>query len=197
MLYPAHYKDLSDADLIAEYKKTGDKLFVGILYKRYSHLVMGLCMKYLKDEEEARDAVIGIFTKLFDDLIKHQVTYFKSWLYTFSKNHCLMLLRNTQTRLKRELDYGADVRGLMEKGEEMHQNANKREQEYVALEKALAGLNEEQRICVELFYMRDKSYQEIAVLTGYSLNNVKSYIQNGKRNLKIKLEQNHEREQPL
>ncbi len=196
MLYPAHYKDLSDAELIAEYKKSGDKIFVGILYKRYSHLVMGLCMKYLKDEDEAQDAVINIFTKLFDDLIKHQVEYFKSWLYTFTKNHCLMILRSAKAKLRHTLAYGEDVKLFVEKAEEMHQNANKREQEYVALEKALAELNEEQRTCVELFYIKDKSYTEIAELTGYTLNNVKSYIQNGKRNLKIKLEQVNERQEP-
>jgi RNA polymerase sigma factor (sigma-70 family) len=189
LLYPASYKDLSDKELIAEYKKSGDKLFVGILYKRYSHLVFGLCMKYLKDEDEAQDAVLNIFTKLFDDLLKHNIEYFKSWLYTFTKNHCLMNLRSKQSKLKRNLEYSADVKTFMETSEEMHLNANKREQEYVALEKALAELNNEQRACVELFYMKDKSYNEIAELTGYSVNNVKSYIQNGKRNLKIKLEQ--------
>ncbi len=188
MLYPERYKDLTDKELIAEYKKSTDKIYVGILYKRYSHLVMGLSMKYLKDEDNAKDAVINIFTKLFDDLLKHNVEYFKSWLYTFTKNHCLMLLRSEQSKLRKNLDYEYDVKLFVEKSEEMHQNANKREQEYVALERAMAGLNEEQRICVELFYMKDKSYNEIVDITGYSLNNVKSYIQNGKRNLKIKLE---------
>ncbi|MDP2386362.1 MAG: sigma-70 family RNA polymerase sigma factor [Bacteroidota bacterium] len=188
MLYPERYKDFTDKELIAEYKKSTDKIYVGILYKRYSHLVMGLSMKYLKDEDNAKDAVINIFTKLFDDLLKHNVEYFKSWLYTFTKNHCLMKLRSEQSKLRKNLDYEYDVKLFVEKSEEMHQNANKREQEYVALERAMAGLNEEQRICVELFYMKDKSYNEIVEITGYSLNNVKSYIQNGKRNLKIKLE---------
>ncbi len=188
MLYPERYKDLTDKELIAEYKKSSDKIYVGILYKRYSHLVMGLSMKYLKDEDNAKDAVINIFTKLFDDLLKHNVEYFKSWLYTFTKNHCLMQLRSEQSKLRKNLDYEYDVKLFVEKSEEMHQNANKREQEYVALERAMAGLNEEQRICVELFYMKDKSYNEIVDITGYSLKNVKSYIQNGKRNLKIKLE---------
>jgi RNA polymerase sigma factor (sigma-70 family) len=188
-LYPASYKDLSDNELIAEYKKSADKIFVGILYKRYSRLVFGLCMKYLKDEDEAQDAVLNIFTKLFDDLLKHNIEYFKSWLYTFTKNHCLMNLRSAQSKLKRDLEYSHEVKTVMEISEEMHQNANKREEDYVALERALAGLNEEQRTCVELFYMKDKSYNEIADLTGYPVNSVKSYIQNGKRNLKIRLEQ--------
>lgn len=188
MLYPQRYNEFTDKELLAEYKKSADKIFVGILYKRYSHLVFGLCMKYLKNEDEAHDAVTNIFTKLFDDLLKHEVEYFKSWLYTFSKNFCLMQLRSAQSKLRKDIEYEHDAKMFVEKSEEMHQNANKREEEYVALEKALAGLNNEQRICVELFYIKDKSYNEIVEITGYSLNNVKSHIQNGKRNLKILVE---------
>jgi RNA polymerase sigma-70 factor (ECF subfamily) len=188
MLHPQRYNELTDVELIAEYKQSSDKALVGVLYKRYSHLVMGLCMKYLKNEDDAQDAVVNIFTKLFDDLKKHTITYLKSWLYTFSKNFCLMQLRSAQAKLKRDIEYEADVKLFVENSEDSHQNSNKREQDYVALEKAIAELSEEQRVCVELFYLQNKSYIEIADTTGYSLSNVKSYIQNGKRNLKLKLE---------
>jgi RNA polymerase sigma-70 factor (ECF subfamily) len=147
-------------------------------------------MKYFADEDQAYDAVTNIFTKLFDDLLKHRVEYFKSWLYTYSKNHCLMQLRSAKSNLRRSLDYEAEFRLVMENSSEMHQNANRREEEYALLEKALTSLSEEQRVCVELFYLKDKSYAQITELTGHDLNKVKSYIQNGKRNLKIMLEQN-------
>ncbi len=194
MSNPNTYKDYTDVQLLKAYKESKDKNFVGILYKRYSHLAFGLCMKYLKDEDQAQDAVINIFTKLFDDLLKHEIEYFKSWLYTFTKNHCLMNLRSAQVKLRRDIEYTAEMKQVMENGEESHQNANKREQEYQALEQALAQLNPEQRVCVELFYLNSKSYQEIANQTGYTINNIKSYIQNGKRNLKIKLENKNETE---
>jgi RNA polymerase sigma factor (sigma-70 family) len=187
MLYNEKYNDLPDPELIVEYQKTGNKVIVGILYKRYSHLVFGLCMKYLKDEEEAEDMVIHIFTKLMDDLTRHTVEYFKSWLYTYSKNHCLMHLRSAQVKLKKELDYKENVKTLMENDEDLHQNAKAREEQYAAMESAIEELNEEQKVCIRLFYLKEKSYQDIADETGYSLNNVKSFIQNGKRNLKIKL----------
>ena len=183
--------ELSDLELLALYRDTRDKEHVGVLYKRYSHLVFGLCMKYFKDEDQAADAVTNIFTKLFDDLLKHKVEYFKSWLYTYSKNHCLMQLRSAKSNLRKSLDYSADFKVLMENSEDSHLNANKREQEYALLEQALTGLGEEQRICVELFYLKDKSYVQISEITGHDLNKVKSYIQNGKRNLKIMLEQNN------
>lgn len=182
----------SDSELIEEYKLQKDKQLVGVLYKRYSHLVMGLCMKYLKDEEEAEDAVIDIFKKLFDDLLKHKVEYFKSWLYTYSKNHCLMILRSRESKRLKHDDYAASVKSIMENSEDSHQKAKAREMEYLALERALSQLPAEQKICVELFYLKDKSYQEIAEQTGYNLNQVKSFIQNGKRNLKIKLEKENE-----
>lgn len=185
------HNPLTDVELLALYRQTRDKELVGVLYKRYAHLVFGLCMKYFKDEDQAADAVTNIFTKLFDDLLKHKVEYFKSWLYTYSKNHCLMTLRSAKSNLRKSLEYSANFKVVMENSEEMHQNANKREQEYALLEQALTALSDEQRVCVELFYLKDKSYAQITEITGHDLNKVKSHIQNGKRNLKIMLEQNN------
>ena len=175
------------------YKRLNDKLFVGILYKRYAHLVLGLSIKYLKDQDEAKDAVMHIFEKLMSDLLKHEVQYFKSWLYTFSKNHCLMILRGKQSKLKKEIDIQIHADSFMETESGMHQNkAAEKEVQYTQLEKAIEELNEDQRKCIELFYLKEKSYNEIVAITGYSINEVKSFIQNGKRNLKIKLEKNSE-----
>jgi RNA polymerase sigma-70 factor (ECF subfamily) len=185
------HKDLTDAELLDKYRQSGDKFFVGVLYKRYSHLVFGLCMKYYKDQDQAYDTSVNIFTKLFDDLKKHKVEYFKSWLFTYSKNFCLMQLRSAQSNLKRAIEYEKNFKVFMENTEETHLQSNKREQEYALLEKALADLDEGQRICIELFYLKDKSYTQIVELTNYDLNKVKSYIQNGKRNLKLRLEENH------
>ena len=185
------YSDLSDAELLEKYRQSGHKEYVGVLYKRYSHLVFGLCMKYFKDQDQAYDASISVFTKLFDDLKKHPVLYFKSWLYTYSKNYCLMQLRSAQSKLKHALAYERDFKVVMENSEETHLQANKREEEYALLEKALADLDEEQRWCIELFYLKDKSYAQIVELTKFEMNQVKSYIQNGKRNLKLRLEKSH------
>lgn len=193
MLYPQKYNDYSDNELITEYKNTRNSLFVGILYKRYSHLVLGLSLKYLKDEDEAKDAVMQIFEKLLADLLKHNVEYFKSWLYTFSKNHCLMVIRTKQNRLKKEMDLQVNASSFMETESNLHlNNGQEKEKQYTALEQAIDELNEEQKLCINLFYLKDKSYNEIVDITGYSINEVKSYIQNGKRNLKIKLEKNSE-----
>lgn len=194
LLYNEKYNQYSDNELITEYKHSTDRVFVGILYKRYAHLVLGLCIKYLKDEDEAKDAVMNVFEKLMSDLLKHEVQYFKSWLYTFSKNHCLMIIRTKQSRLKKEIDLQIHASSFMETETNLHLNSHEaKETEYNALEKAMEELNEEQRKCIDLFYLKEKSYQEIAQTTGYSLNEVKSFIQNGKRNLKIKLEKNSER----
>ncbi|MBS1638022.1 MAG: sigma-70 family RNA polymerase sigma factor [Bacteroidetes bacterium] len=190
-MYPEKYQHYTDNELIQEYKLTRNNLFVGILYKRYAHLVLGLCIKYLKDKDEAQDAVMQIFEKLLSDLLKHQVEFFKSWLYTFSKNYCLMQIRQRQSKLRKEIELQENAGLFMETEPIGHPNhAEAKETRYTMLEMAIAELNNEQRICIEWFYLKDKSYQEVADLTGYSLNEVKSYIQNGKRNLKLKLEKN-------
>jgi RNA polymerase sigma-70 factor (ECF subfamily) len=195
VLFNEKYNHYSDSELILEYKHSTERVLVGILYKRYAHLVLGLCFKYLKDEEEAKDAVMHIFEKLMDDLLKHDVKYFKSWLYTFSKNHCLMVIRSRQSKLKKEMDLKVHASSFMETDTNWHLKSHEaKEEELSALEQAVEELNEEQRKCIRLFYLQEKSYQEVSALTGYTMNEVKSFIQNGKRNLKLKLEKNSERE---
>lgn len=180
------YKDYTDSELINTFLQTGDNSFVGLLYERYGHLVLGLCIKYLKNKDEAQDAVIQIFTKLIKDLTKHKIQFFKSWLYVYSKNFCLMELRKRQSTLKKELELKDNAHLIMDFSTPEH--LQEKENQITLMETALEALNIEQKKCIELFYLKNKSYNEIIELTGYSNNEVKSHIQNGKRNLKLKME---------
>lgn len=177
-------QSLTDNELIVRYKKSGDNSLVGELYKRYSHLVYGVCLKYFKNEEESKDAVLQIFEKLMTDLKKHEVANFKSWLHSVAKNHCLMFLRKQQTQQKRVNEYEAtyQVEEVFSAPFAVHE---KEEKELVLtdLEKAITTLKEEQRICIELFFLQEKRYNEVSDITGFTIKQVKSYIQNGKRNL--------------
>lgn len=195
MLYKSEYNSYSDNELIVHYSDSNDSLFLGILFKRYSHLVLGLCIKYLKNEDDAQDVVMQIFEKLSVDLKKHKIEFFKSWLYTYSKNMCLMELRKKQSKLKKEIELQENNILFMDYGDESHHNKQEeKEKTILKLEKALKGLNKEQKKCIELFYYQNKSYTEIVEITGYSSNEVKSYIQNGKRNLKMQLGDLNEQE---
>lgn len=188
MIYNEKYNSYSDIELISEYKTSQNKILVGLLYKRYSHLVYGLSLKYLKNQDDAKDSVMQIFEKLLEDLLKYDINYFKSWLYTYSKNHCLQIIRSQKSEEKHhyELKSYSDI---MENESEFHLNtAIIKEKQLVNLEKAINELNDIQKKCIQLFYLENYSYHDVAEKTGYSLNEVKSYIQNGKRNLKIKLE---------
>lgn len=188
MLYKSEYNSYSDNELIDHYSKTGESVFLGILYKRYGHLVLGLCIKYLKNEDDAQDMVMGIFEKLTVDLKKHKIEFFKSWLYTYSKNFCLMELRKKQSQIKKDIELKDNKELFMDSGEDLHLNIHEeKEQTILQLETALKTLNKDQKWCLELFYYKNKSYNEIIELTGYTANEVKSHIQNGKRNLKLKL----------
>ena len=149
-------------------------------------------MKYLKDQEASKDAVMDIFEKLADDLKTHKVTNFKSWLYTVSKNHCLMQLRKEKQQLKHHQMLADDTRKSVESFEVLHLNEeDPKEAEVQLLEKAIAQLGKEQRKCIELFYLKNLCYGDVAKATRYSLKEVKSYIQNGKRNLKLILSRNN------
>lgn len=183
---------LSDESLLRMYREKGDVDLIGLLFERYTHLVFGVCMKYLKDEEAARDAVMEIFEKLMDELAVREITFFKTWLYSVSRNHCLIKIRR-QTGENDMRDHYSKINnaGIMEIAGEMHLNVvdNAMENILDKLQRALLRLNEAQQVCIRLMYLEKKSYREIAGITGFSLNQVKSHIQNGKRNLKNLIEE--------
>lgn len=149
------------------------------LYERYAHLVLGICFKYLNSADEAKDATQQIFIKLLEDLKRFRIENFKPWILQVSRNHCLMLLRKSIPVSNNTIELGED----MEFEDQEHPVAE-REQLITILEQALTTLNTEQRTCVELFYLKKMNYAAIAAQTGYTMMQVKSYIQNGKRNLK-------------
>ena len=175
-------QEFSDAELIIKYKESGDSYFVGELYKRYTHLVFGVCLKYLKDSENSKDAVMQIFENLLEDLKKHEIENFKSWLYSVARNYCLMQIRKQpiMVRIDNSEEFNSE---FMEFDEQLHLLDDK-ELQLINLEAAMKTLNEQQRICLELFYLKEKSYKEIVEVTGFNSNEVKSHLQNAKRNLK-------------
>jgi RNA polymerase sigma-70 factor (ECF subfamily) len=173
-----------DASLVATYKKTGDQQAVAELYQRYMDLVYGVCLKYLKQPENAQDSVIAIYEELLVELQKHEVDNFKGWLYTLAKNHCLMRLRSE----KKSITVNFDVE-LMQSEENVHLNGElDKEENFKKLDYCLGQLQQEQKHVIELFYLQGKCYNEISEMTGLEWNKVRSYIQNGRRNLKICME---------
>ncbi|MBL3656879.1 RNA polymerase sigma factor [Fulvivirga sediminis] len=181
-----------DESLIRAYQNSGDMQVVGVLFKKYMHLVYGVCLKYFKNKEESQDAVMQIFEKLTDKLQTQEVDNFKSWLYVLSKNHCLMQLRSVKYKnqqVTKDIDSTHVESDLL-----MHHNDEPLlEEDLQELEKCIEELQNEQKRCIELFYLENRSYKEVEEATNYDLKKVKSYIQNGKRNLKICMEKNSER----
>jgi RNA polymerase sigma-70 factor (ECF subfamily) len=176
----------TDEELLSSYKEKHDLKVLGILYDRYMSLVYGVSMKYLRNREESRDAVMQIFEKLVESLKTHDVQHFKSWLYVTARNHCLMHLRASKNRHFKEID-----EHLMESEAAVHlEDEPEIEVNISKLEKCIDQLGAEQKQCVQLFYLTQKCYRDITEITGYDDNKVKSYIQNGKRNLKICMERN-------
>jgi RNA polymerase sigma-70 factor (ECF subfamily) len=177
--------NLSDEDLIAQLKNGNQKPALGELYKRYAHLMFGVALKYLKNQTEAEDILMNIFEKLENKIRKNDIKHLRNWLYTITKNECLMKLRKTKI-------VTSDVESaLLFKPDNSQENLEQylvNEQKYIILEQAISKLKEVQKICVELFYLKNKCYDEVALETGFDLKKVKSNIQNGKRNLKIILE---------
>lgn len=176
------FKHISDQDLLDQYFKSRDNYLLGILLQRYTLLLLGVCMKYLKNEEAAKDAVQQIFLKVIHELQRYRVQYFKSWLYMIARNHCLMQLR------KHGIENAAEIsENIVEEQTSLITEIEK-EKLIVMMESSLGELNSEQKTCVTLFYLDKRSYQQISEQTGFNLMQVKSFIQNGKRNLKLLVE---------
>lgn len=186
-----HITKLSDEDIIQRYLRTDDNTMVGELYNRYARLVFGVGLKYLKNKEESKDVLFSVFEKLLADLKKYEIKNFKAWLYTYTKNECLMQLRKTKVKTIEKDVFDVQVGGIDEEEEEVEYN---KEALLQSLEGHVEGLADEQKQCIKLFYIENKSYGEISEETGLTFNQIKSFIQNGKRNLKMKLSgvKNHE-----
>lgn len=182
-----------DNDLLNRFRETGDLEILGALYKNYIHLVYGVCLKYLKDREESKDAVNKIFEKLIFEIPKFEIQNFKTWLYVLTKNYCLMHLRKEKAEKHRFEKYSEGF--FVESTEIMHpidedRDVNLESQLKICIER----LKAEQKECIQLFYYESKCYKEISEELKIEEKKVKSYIQNGKRNLKICIEQSLEKE---
>jgi RNA polymerase sigma factor (sigma-70 family) len=173
----------NDQDLVERYKSKGELDILGELYQRYMELVYGVCLKYFKDPEEAKDAVINIFEELVIKLTKYEVNNFKSWLYQLSKNYCLMKIRS-----KKSQPVNVDI-DIMHLPENNHlEDVTEKEDQLNSMESCIEQLPTEQKEAIQLFYLKEKCYKEIAETTETDISKVRSFIQNGRRNLKICME---------
>jgi RNA polymerase sigma factor (sigma-70 family) len=178
------FNHITDQELLERYYTDRNNDWLGILLQRYTLLLFGVCMKYTKQEEEAKDCVQQIFVKIITELPKYKVEYFKSWIYTIARNHCLMKLRDQHGR-----SVALSDAMLADWDEDPARNKHlEKDQQLELMTQSLEELGKEQQLCVTLFYLEKKSYQEIAESTQLTLLQVKSYIQNGKRNLKLLME---------
>ena len=173
--------DISDKELLENFFNDHNNEWLGILLPRYTLLLLGVCMKYLKNEEDAKDSVQQIFLKVINELNKYRVDYFKSWIYMIAQNYCLMKLRD---KGKYSLEITENITGGIFDQDEINQQREMDAKLY-EMQRALLQLNREQQLCLTLFYLDKLSYAEIASKTSFSVMQVKSHIQNGKRNLRL------------
>jgi len=182
----------SDEELITEFSSSGDLEVLGELYTKYMHLVYGVCLKYLKDREESMDSVMQIFEKLIADIPKQKIENFRSWLHVVTKNYCLMQLRSKKSQNEKMNEWLADPVNFMENSYDLHPIDEDRDDLDEALADCIERLKDDQKECIRQFYYENRCYNEIAKNLGLDEKKVKSHLQNGKRNLKLCLEEKNE-----
>jgi RNA polymerase sigma-70 factor (ECF subfamily) len=178
-----------DEKLLDDYRLSGDLEILGLLYKRHMHLVYGVCLRYFEDREKARDCVMEIFEKLITEIPGHQIQKFKSWLYVLTKNFCLMEIRSGKTRARRMEQWMSDQEYSVEFSHDLHPIDREEAMQDAALRECIERLKDTQKQCIQMFYFENRSYREISEFLALDEKKVKSYLQNGKRNLKICLEE--------
>jgi RNA polymerase sigma factor (sigma-70 family) len=177
-------KQLDNASLLEVFKSKGEMRCMEEVYRRYGHLVFGVCLKYLKNREDAKDALNAVFEKLFLELRKHTVADLPAWLHAVTRNHCYQLLRKKDTAIP-----STKVLHAADHSEEELTLRYEWDIQIDLLHSALEKLNPSQQRCIRLFWLEEKSYKEISSITGMGLSEVKSHIQNGMRNLRLILKQ--------
>ena len=187
-------REQEDQVLLQEYCTTGDLEILGELYSRYMHLVYGLCLKYLRNRDEASDAVMQIFEKLITETGQHEIKNFKSWLYVLSKNYCLMLIRSEKSKDRKMDLWIKDQKESVEFDHQLHPIDEEGMEEHSTLAECIERLKARQKECIQLFYYQDWSYRQIAEILRMEEKKVKSNLQNAKRNLKICLEEGNVKE---
>jgi RNA polymerase sigma-70 factor, ECF subfamily len=187
----SHY---TDQQLVEQYSSTQNQQVLATLFTRYTHMVFGVCMKYLQQADDASDAVMNIYEKLGKEITRHQIQNFATWLYVMTKNHCLMELRSRKSKEKQHDEWKENEMIFMELQPEMHPIDEEHGLQTLKLNDCIEKLRDYQRKCIEMFYYHNKCYSEIANTLQMEEKNVKSHLQNGKRNLKICLETSHEKE---
>ena len=183
----------TDEKLLREFTLSGDLEVLGQLYSRYMHLVYGVCLKYFKERDESMDAVMQIFEKLITELPKHNIENFRSWLHVVTKNYCLMQIRSHKSMSEKHNEWIEDNRIFMENSPELHPIDNQVADLEKALQECIEELKDEQKECIKQFYYDNKCYNEIAVKLNLDEKKVKSHLQNGKRNLKLCIEEKNGR----
>jgi RNA polymerase sigma-70 factor (ECF subfamily) len=185
----------SDEELLKEFTLSGDLEMLGELYSGYMHLVYGVCLKYLKDRDESKDAVMQIFEKLIIEVPKQKIENFRSWLHVVTKNYCLMHLRSQKSNNEKYKDWINDTSVFMESVSVLHPIDETPPDMEKDLTDCIERLKDVQKACIRQFYYENRCYSEIANNIGLDEKKVKSYLQNAKRNLKICLEEKHVRQE--
>jgi RNA polymerase sigma factor (sigma-70 family) len=186
VFFRARRDNETDEQLLDAFRKSGDLNLLAVLFSRYTPMIYGVCLKYLKDREEAQDTTMQLFEKLGERIRKHEIQNFRSWLYVTARNECLMQIRSKKGKFTKDFDTAVVENALLLHPVEEENG----EADLSRLERCIETLSGEQKTCVRLFYLKEMCYKDITAHTGFELSKVKSYIQNGKRNLKICMEEN-------
>ncbi|MEL6655687.1 MAG: sigma-70 family RNA polymerase sigma factor [Bacteroidota bacterium] len=175
----------SDEELVRQFQQSGDRFLLGLLLRRYSQSILGTCHYYLRQPQDAEDAAMEVCELIVRQLQKpKEIKRFKDWVFIIARNYCFRKLKDnkrlTELSTEWEKDFlNSDVQ--YELGDTLYVQE---EALYARVDAEIQQLNEQQRLCLTAFYWQGEKYKDIAARYGMTTDEVRSAIQNGRRNLR-------------
>jgi len=167
----------------------GDKQAFGRLVDLHKRAVFGLCLRLLRDAEEARDAAQEAFARAYGALGSYDAAQaFAPWLLRIARNHCLDVLRRRLPDAQRvELDADPDEGARQELADPSAARGDEviaRRELAGALERAVGALPPNYREVVHLFHVEHLSYKEIAATLDVPIGTVMTWLHRARARLK-------------
>jgi len=164
--------------------KKGNVQAFSFLVEKYQKMVYTLALKLMKKPEEAEELAQDTFVKAFQKIDSYEgKSKFSTWLYTIAYNSCISELRKRRIEFK-----SLDDRQVTEDDEQKmvdYYRETKKEDQEKYLNLALEKLPEDDQVLLTLYYYENQSMDEISVITGLTVSNIKVKIHRARKRMQL------------
>jgi RNA polymerase sigma-70 factor (ECF subfamily) len=162
--------------------RKGDVSAFSFLVERYQNMVYSLALKLLKNTEDAEEMAQDTFIKAFQKLDMYEgKSKFSTWLYSITYNACISELRKRRVHFSSLEDQRISDQDEMKMHSYFSENKKEDQERYLTI--ALGKLPGDDQVLVTLYYYENQSMDEISVITGLTVSNIKVKIHRARKKM--------------